>query len=39
MSVNDLEIVLTTEDLHNLLGSLYIIKRINNKKIKIILND
>ena len=33
------EIVLTTEDLHDLLGKLFIIKKIKNKEIKIILSD
>ena len=33
------EIVLTTEDIHDLLGQLFITKEINGKKIKIILKD
>ena len=33
------EIILTTEDLHDLLGKLFIIKKIKNKEIKVILSD
>ena len=33
------EIVLTTEDLHDLLGQLFIIKKIKNKEIKVTLSD
>lgn len=33
------EIVLTTEDIHDLLGQLFIIKKIKNKEIKVILSD
>ena len=33
------EIVLTTEDLHDLLGQLFIVKKIKNKEIKVILSD
>lgn len=33
------EIILTTEDIHDLLGQLFITKEINGKKIKIILKD
>ena len=33
------EIVLTTEDIHDLLGQLFITKEINGNKIKIILKD
>ena len=33
------EIILTTEDLHDLLGQLFIIKKIKNKEIKVILSD
>ena len=33
------EIILTTEDIHDLLGQLFITKEINGKKIKITLKD
>ena len=33
------EIILTTEDIHDLLGQLFIIKKIKNKEIKVILSD
>jgi len=33
------EIILTTEDIHDLLGQLFIKKEINGKKIKITLKD
>ena len=33
------EIVLTTEDIHDLLGQSFIIKKIKNKQIKVILSD
>lgn len=33
------EIVLTTEDIHDLLGQLFIIKKIKNKEIKLVLSD
>ena len=33
------EIVLTTEDIHDLLGQLFIIKKIKNEEIKVILSD
>ena len=33
------EIILTTEDIHDLLGQIFITKEINGKKIKIILKD
>ena len=35
----EIEIVLTTEDLHDLLGQLFIVKKIKNKEIKVILSD
>ena len=33
------EIVLTTEDIHDLLGQLFIIKKIKDKQIKLVLSD
>ena len=33
------EIILTTEDIHDLLGQLFIIKKIKDKEIKLVLSD